>query len=115
MVWKGDVTGILKDIMDKLDPLMLTDVDSDVKGDAFEYFLKASTSTKNDLGEYFTPRHIVKTMVRLVNPQIGEKIYDPFCGTGGFLIESFRYIYNNMARTDANLALLRENTVYGNE
>lgn len=101
--------------MDKLDPLMLTDVDSDVKGDAFEYFLKASTSTKNDLGEYFTPRHIVKTMVRLVNPQIGEKIYDPFCGTGGFLIESFRYIYNNMARTDANLALLRENTVYGNE
>ena len=108
-------TGILKDSMEKLDPLMLTDVDSDVKGDAFEYFLKASTSTKNDLGEYFTPRHIVKTMVRLVNPQIGEKIYDPFCGTGGFLIESFRYIYNNMARTDANLALLRENTVYGNE
>lgn len=106
---------ILKEIMDKLDPLMLTDVDSDVKGDAFEYFLKASTSTKNDLGEYFTPRHIVKTMVRLVNPQIGETIYDPFCGTGGFLIESFRYIYNNMARTSANLTLLREHTVYGNE
>ena len=108
-------TGILKDIMDKLDPLMLTDVDSDVKGDAFEYFLKASTSTKNDLGEYFTPRHIVKTMVRLVNPQIGEKIYDPFCGTGGFLIESFRYIHNNMARTEANMKTLRESTVYGNE
>lgn len=69
-------TSILKEIMDKLDPLMLTDVDSDVKGDAFEYFLKASTSTKNDLGEYFTPRHIVKTMVRLVNPQIGETIYE---------------------------------------
>ena len=106
---------ILKEIMDKLDPLMLTDVDSDVKGDAFEYFLKASTSTKNDLGEYFTPRHIVKTMVRLVNPQIGETVYDPFCGTGGFLIESFRYIYNNMARTEANLRTLRESTVYGNE
>ena len=106
---------ILKEIMDKLDPLMLTDVDSDVKGDAFEYFLKASTSTKNDLGEYFTPRHIVKTMVRLVNPQIGETIYDPFCGTGGFLIESFRHIYNNMARTEANLKTLREKTVYGNE
>lgn len=106
---------ILKEIMDKLDPLTLTDVDSDVKGDAFEYFLKASTATKNDLGEYFTPRHIVKTMVRLVNPRIGETIYDPFCGTGGFLIESFRYIYNNMARTEAHLRTLRENTVYGNE
>lgn len=108
-------TSILKEIMDKLDPLTLTDVDSDVKGDAFEYFLKASTSTKNDLGEYFTPRHIVKTMVRLVNPQIGETVYDPFCGTGGFLIESFRHIYNNMARTEANLKMLREKTVYGNE
>ena len=106
---------ILKEIMDKLDPLTLTDVDSDVKGDAFEYFLKASTSTKNDLGEYFTPRHIVKTMVRLVNPQIGETVYDPFCGTGGFLIESFRHIFNNMARTEANQKTLRENTVYGNE
>lgn len=106
---------ILKEIMEKLDPLMLTDVDSDVKGDAFEYFLKASTSTKNDLGEYFTPRHIVKTMVRLVNPQIGETIYDPFCGTGGFLIESFRHIYNNMARTEVNLKTLREKTVYGHE
>ncbi len=106
---------ILKEIMDKLDPLMLTDVDSDVKGDAFEYFLKASASSKNDLGEYFTPRHIVKTMVRLVNPQIGEKVYDPFCGTGGFLIESFRHIYNNMARTESNIKLLKESTVYGNE
>lgn len=106
---------ILKDIMEKLNPLTLTDVDSDVKGDAFEYFLKASTATKNDLGEYFTPRHIVKTMVRLVNPQIGETIYDPFCGTGGFLIESYRYIYNNMSRTEEHLKELRENTIYGNE
>ena len=106
---------ILKEIMDKLDPLTLTDVDSDVKGDAFEYFLKESTATKNDLGEYFTPRHIVKTMVKLVNPQIGEKIYDPFCGTGGFLIDSFRHIENTMARTDINYKTLREETIYGNE
>lgn len=107
---------ILRDIMNKLDPLTLTDVDSDVKGDAFEYFLKASASTKNDLGEYFTPRHIVKTMVRLVNPQIGEKIYDPFCGTGGFLIESFRYIQRNMVTGNKELQrILREETIYGNE
>ncbi len=107
---------ILKDIMDKLDPLMLTDVDSDIKGDAFEYFLKATTATKNDLGEYFTPRHIVKTMVRLANPQIGEKIYDPFCGTGGFLIESFRYIERNMISGNKELQqILREATIYGNE
>jgi len=106
---------ILKEIMDKLDPLTLTDVDSDVKGDAFEYFLKASTASKNDLGEYFTPRHIVKTMVRLVNPQIGEKIYDPFCGTGGFLIETFRHIHNNMPRNPKTEEMLRKQTIFGNE
>ncbi|MEE0496285.1 MAG: N-6 DNA methylase [Cyanobacteriota bacterium] len=106
---------VLKEIMGLLDPLVLTDIDSDVKGDAFEYFLKASTATKNDLGEYFTPRHIVKTMVRLVNPQIGEKVYDPFCGTGGFLIESFRHIYNNMPRNKETEKMLRENTIFGNE
>lgn len=107
---------ILKEIMDKLNPLMLTDVDSDVKGDAFEYFLKESASTKNDLGEYFTPRHIVKTMVRLVNPQIGEKVYDPFCGTGGFLIETFRHIERNMVSGNPKLQkILREETIYGNE
>lgn len=107
---------ILKDIMDRLDPLTLTDVDSDVKGDAFEYFLRASTATGNDLGEYFTPRHIVKTMVRLINPKIGEKIYDPFCGTGGFLIESFRHIERSMGTRNAKLRkILREETIFGNE
>ena len=105
----------LKEIIDKLDPLKLNDVDSDIKGDAFEYFLRESTASGNDLGEYFTPRHIVKTMVRLANPQIGEKIYDPFCGTGGLLIESFRHIWNTMPRTPSTKKQLREKTIYGNE
>lgn len=108
-------TSILKDIMDKLDPLTLTDVDSDVKGDAFEYFLKESTASGNDLGEYFTPRHIVKAMVKLTNPQIGEKVYDPFCGTGGFLIESFHHIWNTMPRNEITEKMLRKETIYGNE
>ena len=43
------------------------DVDSDIKGDAFEYFLKKSVTVGNDLGEYYTPRHIVKLIVDLVN------------------------------------------------
>lgn len=108
-------TTILSDIMDKLGPLTLTDVDSDVKGDAFEYFLKESTAAKNDLGEYFTPRHIVRTMVKIVNPQIGEKVYDPFCGTGGFLIESYRHIWNTMPQNDTTVGMLRDDTIFGNE
>lgn len=106
---------ILSDIIKDLDELTLTDVESDIKGDAFEYFLKESTATENDLGEYFTPRHIAKTMVKLLNPQIGEKIYDPFCGTGGFLIESFRHIHRTMPRNQRTEKMLRERTIYGNE
>jgi type I restriction enzyme M protein len=105
----------LKKIIDKLDPLNLINIDSDIKGDSFEYFLKQSTATKNDLGEYFTPRHIVKVMVKLLNPQIGETIYDPFCGTGGTLIETFKHISHNMARTKSNWERLREKTLFGNE
>ncbi len=106
---------ILKRIIDKLEPLRLININSDIKGDAFEYFLQKSTATKNDLGEYFTPRHIVKTMVKLANPQIGEKIYDPFCGTGGMLTKTFEHISNNMARTNDNWKQLKEKTIYGNE
>jgi len=106
---------VLKKIIDKLDPLVLTDINSDIKGDAFEYFLKATSATGNDLGEYFTPRHIVKMMVKLVNPQIGEKIYDPFCGTGGLLIESFRHIHNTMPRNARTIETLKKDTIYGNE
>ncbi|MFA4818725.1 MAG: N-6 DNA methylase [Patescibacteria group bacterium] len=106
---------VLEKIIDKLEPLRLINIDSDIKGDSFEYFLKQSTSTKNDLGEYFTPRHIVKTMVKLINPQFGEKIYDPFCGTGGMLIETFKHIYNTMPRNPANLKTLQQETVFGNE
>lgn len=106
---------VLKKIITKLDPLILTDINSDIKGDAFEYFLKATTATGNDLGEYFTPRHVVKMMVKLVNPQIGEKIYDPFCGTGGLLIESYRHIYNTMPRNERTIKQLRNETIFGNE
>ena len=62
----------------------------DVKGEAFEFFL-GETFT-GGLGEYFTPRNIVEFMVEAMDPKIGEKIIDPFCGTGGFLIYAFEMI-----------------------
>jgi len=105
----------LKLIVDKLSKINLTDADSDVKGDAFEYFIKDSVTVGNDLGEYFTPRHIVDLMIELVSPKFGETIYDPTCGTGGFLISAFRYVKKRCANTPENLKKLREETVYGRE
>jgi type I restriction enzyme M protein len=105
----------LKRIVDKLAKLTLLDADSDVKGDAFEYFLKNSVSVGNDLGEYFTPRHIVKLMVDLVDPRYRETIYDPACGTGGFLIQAFRHIKNKVRESRESLKVLKEDTIYGRE
>jgi len=107
----------LKKIVDKLNSLILSDIKTDIKGDAFEYFLKVYLTKQNqDLGEYFTPRHIVKFMVKLINPNVNEKIYDPFCGTGGMLIESFKHIYEKMNQNDSeSLQFLKKKTIYGGE
>ncbi len=104
----------LKEIVDKLSELTLINTESEIKGDAFEYFLKSLT-TGNDLGEYFTPRHIVKIMTKLINPQYGERIYDPCCGTGGFLIEAFRHIKRLCKLTPETVDKLKHDTVFGTE
>jgi type I restriction enzyme M protein len=87
---------VLNDIITSLDDLWLSDTNTDIKGYAFEYFLRNYGGAETDFGEYFTPRHIVKTIVKLLNPQFSEKIYDGFCGTGGILTESFKYIKRRM-------------------
>ena len=94
-----------------------TGTDVDVKGDAFEYFLKNAYQAVGikDLGEYFTPRNIVRTMVAMVDPRFGERVYDPFCGTGGFLIETFRYIALRV-KADARIERqLKNETIHGAE
>ena len=104
----------LRAIIDKLSDLQLTDINADIKGDAFEYFIRSySASSPSDLGEIFTPRHIVKTMVRLLRPQIGETVYDPFCGTGGMLTVAYKYLMDTMPRSEGNLQRLRQETVFG--
>ncbi len=108
---------IFDDIVNDLSRLNFTSAETDVKGDAFEYFLKnAYQAIKiKDLGEYFTPRNIVRTMVSMVDPKFKEKIYDPFCGTGGFLIEAFKYIALRVKRDKSTDAVLTQDTIYGVE
>ena len=63
----------------------------DAKGDLYEYLLsELKTAGKN--GQFRTPRHIIKMMVTLANPKIGDLICDPACGTAGFLVSAYEYI-----------------------
>ena len=71
------------------------DYSADVMGDAYEYLLKQfAENAKKNGGEFYTPRSVVKLLVKILDPQPGETVYDPSCGTGGMLIESIRHMNN---------------------
>lgn len=77
-------------ILEKLETYNLSDTQDDVKGIAFEQFL--GTTFRGELGQYFTPRTVVDFMTEILDPQEGEVICDPTCGSGGFLIKAFEYV-----------------------
>ncbi|EOI3528494.1 N-6 DNA methylase [Cronobacter dublinensis] len=68
----------------------------DIQGDVYEMLLsEIATAGKN--GQFRTPRHIIKLMADLVQPQLGHRIIDPACGTGGFLLGAYQYIVTQLA------------------
>jgi type I restriction enzyme M protein len=83
---------LVKKIIAILDNCHLTTLDSDILGDAYEYFLRSDISSKQSLGQFFTPRHIAKVLVTLVSPTDNDTVYDPFCGTGGLLTGAFNHM-----------------------
>lgn len=69
----------------------------DIFGRAYEYLLQQFGQNK-EFAEYFTPRHVVDRMVQIIDPEIGETIYDPACGTGGFIVRAFEWVKNKIER-----------------
>lgn len=68
----------------------------DIQGDVYEFLLsEIATAGKN--GQFRTPRHIIKLMANLVQPQLGQRIADPACGTGGFLLGAYQYILTQLS------------------
>lgn len=101
------------EIVKKLEKYNLSDISDDVKGIAFEEFL--GKTFRGDLGQFFTPRTLVNFMISVLDPQEGEIIGDPCCGTGGFLIKAFEHIRENIehdiqeAKTQFRNELIPEN------
>ena len=83
-------------IVKELQIYNLSTTSDDVKGIAFEKFL--GRTFRGELGQFFTPRTIVDFMVKVVDPQEGEYICDPCCGSGGFLIRAFEYVREKIER-----------------
>lgn len=85
----------LKNLIEHMSKIKVgnTNYSADIMGDSYEFLIKkfADLSKKN-AGEFYTPRSIVKLLIMLMNPKIGETVYDPACGTGGMLIEAIRYM-----------------------
>ncbi|MEC1695078.1 N-6 DNA methylase [Schinkia azotoformans] len=88
----------LKDLVEHMSKIKVgnENYSSDVMGDSYEYLIKkfADLSKKN-AGEFYTPRSVVKLMVKILDPKPGETVYDPACGTGGMLIEAIRNMNND--------------------
>ena len=83
----------LKDLIEHMSALPVgnRNYSADVMGDAYEYLIKKfADMSKKNAGEFYTPRSVVKLMVRLLAPKSGDSVYDPACGTGGMLIEAIR-------------------------
>lgn len=87
-------------IVKELEKYNLSATSDDVKGIAFEHFL--GTTFRGELGQFFTPRTIVDFMVEVLDPQEGETICDPTCGSGGFLIKSFEYVRDKIEKDVEN-------------
>ncbi|MBU0998742.1 type I restriction-modification system subunit M [Patescibacteria group bacterium] len=82
---------VLLEIVDIIRPINFCKLDADVLGDAYEYLLERLSSSKR-LGSFRTPRHIIRTIVEMVNPKLGDTVLDPACGTAGFLLAAYEHI-----------------------
>ena len=82
---------VIQQMVRYLDQFPLWSKEIDVLGQVYERFLM-KTMTGQELGQFFTPRPIVETIVQMIDPSRGEKIFDPACGSGGFLINSLMYM-----------------------
>ncbi len=85
----------LLDVLNEVHRISITNIDPThifPLSQIYEGLLLRMGQKSNDGGQFFTPREVVRAMVRAIAPRLGETVYDPCCGTGGFLVEAYEYI-----------------------
>jgi type I restriction enzyme M protein len=106
----------LKRLIALIDDETWTGMDIDVKGEIYEGLLqKNAEDVKGGAGQYFTPRPLIQAIVEVMKPQPGQTIYDPACGTGGFLLSAHDYITKQYTLDRDQNRFLSHETLSGKE
>ena len=119
-VFKGTINRmingyLLRDVINKVSDIHFTSSDEiHTLGHLYESMLKEMRDAAGDSGEFYTPRAVVHFIVEVMNPRLGEVILDPACGTGGFLVESFKHL-EKQCETVEDRQILQNQSIYGGE
>jgi type I restriction enzyme M protein len=119
-VFKGTINRmingyLLRDVINKVSDIHFTSSDEiHTLGHLYESMLKEMRDAAGDSGEFYTPRPVVRFIVEVINPQLGEVILDPACGTGGFLLESFKHM-EKQCKTVEDRQMLQTQSIFGGE
>ena len=106
---------LLRDVVDKVDAIHFTASDElHTLGALYENLLREMRDAAGDAGEFYTPRTLVRLMVRLLDPRLGETVLDPASGTGGFLVDAYAHLAGQV-HTVAERKTLQRGSIHGCE
>lgn len=106
---------LLRDVINKVSGIHFTSSDElHTLGTLYESMLREMRDAAGDSGEFYTPRSLVRFMVEVTDPRLGETVLDPASGTGGFLVETFKYL-SNQVKTVGDRKILHERSLFGGE
>lgn len=119
-VFKGTINRmingyLLRDVINKVSGIHFgSSEELHTLGALYESMLREMRDAAGDSGEFYTPRPVVRFMVAVTNPKLGETILDPACGTGGFLVEAFMHL-EKQCKTVQDRQLLQQRSIFGGE
>src|SRR3990170_4298844 len=119
-VFKGTINRmingyLLRDVVNKVNGIHFTSSEEiHTLGHLYESMLKEMRDTAGDSGEFYTPRAVVRFMVEVIDPRLGETVLDPACGTGGFLVETYSHL-EKQCQTVEDRQVLQTASLYGGE
>ncbi|WP_267710856.1 N-6 DNA methylase [Vibrio parahaemolyticus] len=106
---------LLRDVVDKINGIHFNSSEEmHTLSRLYETMLREMRDAAGDSGEFYTPRPVVRFMVEVMDPQLGESVLDPACGTGGFLVEAFEHL-ERQCKTVEDREVLQESSIFGGE